>query len=191
VPDRIEQYPYIVPITTRWMDNDVYGHVNNVTYYSYFDTAANHFLIHEGGLDIHAGPIVALVVESHCQYHQALWATAPSPTASACSAPTIPCPPRTATSYTCSWIGRPGDQCPFPRPCARPWRGSSRPRRTVDSGGRLARGPGGRLARGPGGRLARGSGGRLAHGSGGGSLTAPAAARSRGRPGDADQASFQ
>jgi acyl-CoA thioester hydrolase len=72
VPERIENYPYIVPITTRWMDNDVYGHVNNVTYYSYFDTAANHFLIHEGGLDIHASPIVALVVESHCQYHQAL-----------------------------------------------------------------------------------------------------------------------
>jgi acyl-CoA thioester hydrolase len=72
VPERIENYPYIVPITTRWMDNDVYGHVNNVTYYSYFDTAANHFLIHEGGLDIHESPIVALVVESHCQYHQAL-----------------------------------------------------------------------------------------------------------------------
>jgi acyl-CoA thioester hydrolase len=72
VPERIENYPYIVPITTRWMDNDVYGHVNNVAYYSYFDTAANHFLIHEGGLDIHASPIVALVVESRCQYHQAL-----------------------------------------------------------------------------------------------------------------------
>lgn len=72
MPERIENYPYIVPITTRWMDNDVYGHVNNVTYYSYFDTAANHFLIHEGGLDIHASSIVALVVESHCRYHQAL-----------------------------------------------------------------------------------------------------------------------
>jgi acyl-CoA thioester hydrolase len=71
-PERIEQYPYIVPITTRWMDNDVYGHVNNVTYYSYFDTAANCFLIREAGLDIHASPIIALVVESHCQYHQAL-----------------------------------------------------------------------------------------------------------------------
>jgi acyl-CoA thioester hydrolase len=72
VSERIENYPYTVAITTRWMDNDVYGHVNNVTYYSYFDTAANHFLIHEGGLDIHAGPIIALVVESRCQYHQAL-----------------------------------------------------------------------------------------------------------------------
>jgi acyl-CoA thioester hydrolase len=72
VSERIENYPYTVAITTRWMDNDIYGHVNNVTYYSYFDTAANHFLIHEGGLDIRAGSIIALVVESHCQYHQAL-----------------------------------------------------------------------------------------------------------------------
>jgi acyl-CoA thioester hydrolase len=72
VSERIENYPYTVAITTRWMDNDIYGHVNNVTYYSYFDTAANHFLIHEGGLDIRAGSIIALVVESRCQYHQAL-----------------------------------------------------------------------------------------------------------------------
>ena len=61
-------YRYFVPITTRWMDNDVYGHVNNVTYYSYFDTVANHFLIREGGLDIHADGVIALVVESHCSY---------------------------------------------------------------------------------------------------------------------------
>ena len=49
------RYPYFVPITTRWMDNDVYGHVNNVAYYSYFDTAANRYLI-ERGLDIATGP---------------------------------------------------------------------------------------------------------------------------------------
>ena len=61
-------YGYFLPITTRWMDNDVYGHVNNVTYYSYFDTVANHFLITEGGLDIHHSPVIALVVESHCSY---------------------------------------------------------------------------------------------------------------------------
>ena len=61
-------YRYFVPITTRWMDNDVYGHVNNVTYYSYFDTVANHFLIAEGGLDIHRSPVIALVVESGCSY---------------------------------------------------------------------------------------------------------------------------
>ena len=61
-------YHYFLPITTRWMDNDVYGHINNVTYYSYFDTVANHFLITEGGLDIHHSPVIALVVESHCSY---------------------------------------------------------------------------------------------------------------------------
>ncbi|MBK9031826.1 MAG: acyl-CoA thioesterase [Myxococcales bacterium] len=51
------------------MDNDVYGHVNNVTYYSYFDTAANTYLIDAGGLDIHGGDVIGLVVESACQYH--------------------------------------------------------------------------------------------------------------------------
>lgn len=66
--ERAGDYRYFLPITTRWMDNDVYGHVNNVTYYSYFDTVANHFLITEGGLDIHTSPVIALVVESTCAY---------------------------------------------------------------------------------------------------------------------------
>ena len=61
-------YRHFVPITTRWMDNDVYGHVNNVTYYSYFDTAANAYLI-EHGLDIQHSPVIGLVVESACAYH--------------------------------------------------------------------------------------------------------------------------
>lgn len=65
-------YRYFVPITTRWMDNDVYGHINNVTYYSYFDTVANHFLIHRGGLDIERSEVIGLVVESHCSYHAPL-----------------------------------------------------------------------------------------------------------------------
>lgn len=65
---RAESYKYFVPITTRWMDNDVYGHVNNVTYYSYFDTVANQFLIEQAGLDIHNSEVIALVVESHCSY---------------------------------------------------------------------------------------------------------------------------
>ena len=56
--ETLERYRYILPITTRWMDNDVYGHINNVTYYSYFDTVANHYLIHEGGLDIHGGAVI-------------------------------------------------------------------------------------------------------------------------------------
>lgn len=64
----LQGYRYFVDITTRWMDNDIYGHVNNVTYYSYFDTAANHFLVHEGGLDMHADDVVGFVVASNCEY---------------------------------------------------------------------------------------------------------------------------
>jgi acyl-CoA thioester hydrolase len=71
-PERAERYATFVPITTRWMDNDVYGHVNNVVFYSYFDTAANHVLIHQGGLDPLASEIIALVVESKCTYHRPL-----------------------------------------------------------------------------------------------------------------------
>jgi len=66
------RYRYFLPITTRWMDNDAYGHINNVTYYSYFDTVANHYLIHEGGLDIVASPVIGLVVESKCSYRAPL-----------------------------------------------------------------------------------------------------------------------
>jgi acyl-CoA thioester hydrolase len=65
-------YRYFQPITTRWMDNDLYGHVNNVTYYSYFDTVANHFLIHEGGLDIVAAQVIGVVVSSNCQYRKSV-----------------------------------------------------------------------------------------------------------------------
>jgi len=56
------------PITTRWMDNDVYGHVNNVVYYSFFDTAVNGLLVDAGVLDIHAGAVIGLVVETQCNY---------------------------------------------------------------------------------------------------------------------------
>lgn len=62
-------YKVFYPITTRWSDNDIYGHVNNVTYYSYFDSAANRYLIEEGGLDISDGTIVGYVVNSGCEYH--------------------------------------------------------------------------------------------------------------------------
>ncbi len=55
-------------LTTRWMDNDVYGHVNNVVYYSWFDTAVNAHLIESGALDIHAGEVIGLVVETQCHY---------------------------------------------------------------------------------------------------------------------------
>ena len=61
-------YAHISTITTRWMDNDIYGHVNNVTYYSYFDTAVNRYLIEAGVLDIHGGDVIGLVIETHCNY---------------------------------------------------------------------------------------------------------------------------
>jgi acyl-CoA thioester hydrolase len=65
-------YPHFQTITTRWKDNDVYGHVNNVEYYSFFDTVINTFLIRQGGLDIHAGGIIGLCVESHCAFKRSL-----------------------------------------------------------------------------------------------------------------------
>ena len=61
-------YPVFYPLTTRWSDNDIYGHVNNVVYYSYFDTVANRYLIEEGGMDINDAAIVGYVVNSGCQY---------------------------------------------------------------------------------------------------------------------------
>ena len=67
MPQR-EDYRHFQPITTRWHDNDVYGHVNNVTYYSFFDTAVNTYLIEQGGLDIHDGGVVGFVVSSSCDY---------------------------------------------------------------------------------------------------------------------------
>lgn len=61
-------YAHFSPITTRWMDNDAYGHVNNVTYYSFFDTAVNRYLIEAGVLDIETSPVIGLVVETGCRY---------------------------------------------------------------------------------------------------------------------------
>ena len=65
-------WPHFQSIQTRWMDNDVYGHVNNVQYYSYFDTAVNQFLIERGVLDIHKGAVVGFVVDSGCAYFSPL-----------------------------------------------------------------------------------------------------------------------
>jgi acyl-CoA thioester hydrolase len=61
-------YHHFLPITTRWMDNDVYGHVNNVVYYSYFDTVVNEYLIRAGVLDVEHGETIGLVVETQCNY---------------------------------------------------------------------------------------------------------------------------
>jgi len=70
--ERRANYPHTLEIATRWMDNDIYGHVNNVVYYSYFDTVVNRYLIEEGGLDIHAGATIGLAVESQCRFHRSL-----------------------------------------------------------------------------------------------------------------------
>jgi len=67
-PEPRSAYRAFHEITTRWMDNDVYGHVNNVVYYSWFDTAVNGHLVRRGALDIHAGEVIGLVVETQCNY---------------------------------------------------------------------------------------------------------------------------
>ena len=67
-PNTRADYASFSAIPTRWMDNDVYGHVNNVNYYSYFDTAVNKHLIDQGALDIHNSPVIGLVVETKCNY---------------------------------------------------------------------------------------------------------------------------
>jgi acyl-CoA thioester hydrolase len=61
-------FPHLLDIPTRWHDNDVYGHVNNVDYYAFFDTVINDWLIREGGLDIHSGATIGLCAESHCKF---------------------------------------------------------------------------------------------------------------------------
>ncbi len=63
-----DQFHFFLNIQTRWADNDIYGHVNNVTYYSYFDTAANSLLIQHAGFDIRQSPIIGLVVDSACSF---------------------------------------------------------------------------------------------------------------------------
>jgi len=71
-PDGRAAYARFEPLGTRWMDNDIYGHLNNVVYYSLFDTAVNQYLIHAGALDIHGGAVIGLVVETHCNFFDSL-----------------------------------------------------------------------------------------------------------------------
>jgi acyl-CoA thioester hydrolase len=71
-PETRARYPHVLAIPTRWMDNDIYGHVNNVVYYSYFDTVINEYLIAEGGLDIAGGETIGLAVETMCQFKRPL-----------------------------------------------------------------------------------------------------------------------
>jgi acyl-CoA thioester hydrolase len=65
---RRADFPRVHRITTRWDDNDAYGHVNNVRYYAFFDTAINEWLVREGGLDIQGGDVIGLCAESHCTF---------------------------------------------------------------------------------------------------------------------------
>jgi acyl-CoA thioester hydrolase len=67
-PSLLADFPHTRSLSTRWGDNDVYGHVNNAVYYQYFDSVINHYLIHEGGLDIHDGRVVGFIVHSRCDY---------------------------------------------------------------------------------------------------------------------------
>jgi len=66
------RYAHFLDIQTRWSDNDIYGHVNNVTYYSYFDTVVNCYLIDAGGLDIQSGAVVGVAVETMCRFRKPL-----------------------------------------------------------------------------------------------------------------------
>ena len=67
-----DRYPHFLSIQTRWSDNDIYGHVNNVTYYSYFDTVVNCFLIDQGGLDIETDSVIGMAVETMCKFNKPL-----------------------------------------------------------------------------------------------------------------------
>ena len=67
-PQARSDYRQFSTLDTRWMDNDAYGHLNNVVYYSLFDTAVNRYLIEAGALDIHRSEVIGLVVETHCNY---------------------------------------------------------------------------------------------------------------------------
>ena len=68
LPERTD-YRFFLDIATRWMDNDIYGHVNNVTYYSYFDTVVARFLLGTGAINLVDSPVIGVVVETQCRFH--------------------------------------------------------------------------------------------------------------------------
>ncbi len=124
-PAQLSAYPIHTPIQTRWMDNDVYGHVNNVTYYSYFDTAVNGYLIAQGALDIENSPVIGLVVETSCRYRAPItfpdavtagirvggWGHPRFVMKSACFAKASKTPPRRAISSMFMWTAPPAAPC--------------------------------------------------------------------------------
>ena len=72
IPSRRADYRFFSAVPTRWFDNDIYGHVNNTVYYSYFDTVIAHLLIREGGLDPWRSEVIGVAVETGCRFHSSL-----------------------------------------------------------------------------------------------------------------------
>lgn len=72
IPHIMQEYSFFFELSTRWMDNDIYGHINNVVYYSYFDTIVNSYLIDHTEFDIHHDQIIGLIVHSECNYHASI-----------------------------------------------------------------------------------------------------------------------
>ena len=72
VPRSRAAYKHFLPLTTRWADNDAYGHMNNVVYYALFDTVVNEYLVASGLLDIDRSPVVGLVIENGCRFFSSL-----------------------------------------------------------------------------------------------------------------------
>ena len=170
MPPRMDGYPHRRLITTRWKDNDVYGHVNNVEYYSFFDTVINEYLIAEGGLDIAAGPVIGLCAESHCAFEGPL--TFPRTVEAGLRVGHLGRSsvryeialrqrgrrrrsPRPAGSCTSSWSARAAGRWRSRRGCARRsrrWRPARRPPRLERAGGaeRAPDGEAGQRRRPPG-----------------------------------------
>ena len=71
-PSRRVEFAIAETFASRWADNDVYGHINNAAYYGFIDSAVNRYMIASAGIDIHAGPLIALVVETGCRFHHPL-----------------------------------------------------------------------------------------------------------------------
>ena len=71
-PGHLSDYRWFHAATTRWMDNDVYGHVNNVVYFSYFDTAVSLFEVEHRLIDLDRSPLICVAAEAHCQYHRSV-----------------------------------------------------------------------------------------------------------------------
>ena len=108
-PEPRSAYRAFCPISTRWSDNDVYGHVNNVVYYSWFDTAVNSHLMARGVLDIHAGQSIGLVVQTQCDYFAPLAFPQACATRWPCLRPTVqrtPCARPKATLCMCMWTAK-------------------------------------------------------------------------------------